>query len=1027
MKTQAKAAKALAARTMTASGLTLRRAPVIETHRRLGNARVEAISSGSGLPEKLPTFAEGVGKYSADELNEAAMTVLGELTPRKHPAWKKEAHYIASEIFNRQRRIQRAQTSFEMAQKGLDDARIVEADAARAKEEKDRVVRSSKTQVESQVAKQAYDNARRDYNTAQKTRGLAETALNNANGDRIKYGHFVKGGKVGKKVESATLAEIVELKSEFEGHQTGIGYRAAYDQSDPEYKKKEMLERWIISKAAVEELAKGKSEPSQHLYNIAASDFDLLGRPSSKSQERVGKNIFSPEQILSSEDMINIKKAKRRKEEKRTIQKQVGKQRKNKKSINVKVRPTLGRIDGSAEVEAEQAPDRIMLSREGGAHCAAGGLCASHGHEIGQGNAGPIRRQSDGTSGGLPILAKPDVGDTVASKLQDSPVLPPIQVPKDFDIRRNLAIALSLRVLPSVGKYAAFYLLVRNGGPWDYKQAFKTEGSFLGRAFADRRRLEDVPAEYRHVVGPGDEIQNPYEDFGNWHFGFMGSAAGIPEEILLRAAGAAQKIAGTSNERWSNPGLGGKAPFGDDPNDQRLIKEGIGDFSKLRWTDSPRRRFVSPSLEVGRIDDHAEREAEQVADRIMLMRDGGACCSACAAGGPCASHRHEIEQGQAAPIRRYAAGNGGGLAVPADLEPQVRRATSGGEVLPATVRASFEPRFGQDLSHVRIHRDADAAASASALGARAYTLGSHIAFAQGRWAPGTEAGDRLIAHELAHTLQASEVVQRSCSSVPTYPVGAQEINSDNTLGSMAEICLRNSYQTSHHGNCIGFGNEWRFVTCSHPTDRSDHAGFVRHSVAKSGMYLAQHDIIDFTNASIYEITTHKNKRARRVRLDVNVNLATSIGQQESGRFWSAGRWVPSPVYQMGPGLYMEVSNEGGLLLYRLLRSPKRIRETAPSAIEVPFEVKTALRNFGELVDYAGGVVAKVAASIIAASPPLKEWIGMFVVAVGIGVAIALLAEALVAVGIAVAAMAAAQALVMAVAGANTPGTAQPMA
>ena len=83
----------------------------------------------------------------------------------------------------------------------------------------------------------------------------------------------------------------------------------------------------------------------------------------------------------------------------------------------------------------------------------------------------------------------------------------------------------------------------------------------------------------------------------------------------------------------------------------------------------------------------------------------------------------------------------------------MRRATSGGEALPQMVRAFFEPRFGEDLSHVRIHRDADAVASARALGAKAYALGSHIAFGSGRFAPGTEAGDRLIAHEIAHVLQ----------------------------------------------------------------------------------------------------------------------------------------------------------------------------------------------------------------------------------------------------------------------------------
>ena len=173
---------------------------------------------------------------------------------------------------------------------------------------------------------------------------------------------------------------------------------------------------------------------------------------------------------------------------------------------------------------------------------------------------------------------------------------------------------------------------------------------------------------------------------------------------------------------------------------------------------------VKPQLEVGRIDDPAERQADDVADRVMLMREGAACCPACAAGS-CAQHTG-IEHGAAKDLRRKASGSGdGGLAVPSELEPQVRRATSGGETLPHAVRAFFEPRFGEDLSHVRIHRDADAAASAGALGAKAYALGSHIAFANGQYRPDSATGRRLLAHELTHVLQ-----DRSTGGATSGPV-----------------------------------------------------------------------------------------------------------------------------------------------------------------------------------------------------------------------------------------------------------------
>src|SRR3546814_12627671 len=88
------------------------------------------------------------------------------------------------------------------------------------------------------------------------------------------------------------------------------------------------------------------------------------------------------------------------------------------------------------------------------------------------------------------------------------------------------------------------------------------------------------------------------------------------------------------------------------------------------------------------------------------------------------------------------------MEVPADAEPGIRRMQSGGEPLPRTVRASMEPAFGQDFGHVRIHRDAAAAGTADAIGARAYTLGNHIAFNRGTFAPGTAERDHLIAPDI---------------------------------------------------------------------------------------------------------------------------------------------------------------------------------------------------------------------------------------------------------------------------------------
>ncbi len=64
----------------------------------------------------------------------------------------------------------------------------------------------------------------------------------------------------------------------------------------------------------------------------------------------------------------------------------------------------------------------------------------------------------------------------------------------------------------------------------------------------------------------------------------------------------------------------------------------------------------------------------------------------------------------------------------------------------------MEARFGHEFGGVRVHADDRAAASAEMVGARAYTVGKHIAFSRD-YTPGTTQGTRLLAHELAHVVQ----------------------------------------------------------------------------------------------------------------------------------------------------------------------------------------------------------------------------------------------------------------------------------
>jgi Domain of unknown function (DUF4157)/Protein of unknown function (DUF3238) len=78
---------------------------------------------------------------------------------------------------------------------------------------------------------------------------------------------------------------------------------------------------------------------------------------------------------------------------------------------------------------------------------------------------------------------------------------------------------------------------------------------------------------------------------------------------------------------------------------------------------------------------------------------------------------------------------------------------SPGQPLDRETRTFMEPRFGHDFSRVHVHTDAPAGESARAIGASAYTMGSDLVFAEGKYSPSSAEGRRLIAHELTHVVQ----------------------------------------------------------------------------------------------------------------------------------------------------------------------------------------------------------------------------------------------------------------------------------
>lgn len=99
--------------------------------------------------------------------------------------------------------------------------------------------------------------------------------------------------------------------------------------------------------------------------------------------------------------------------------------------------------------------------------------------------------------------------------------------------------------------------------------------------------------------------------------------------------------------------------------------------------------------------------------------------------------------------------------------------TTQGIPIDPALREDMEARFGHNFSRVRVHTDADAAESAHAVDALAYTFGKDIVFNAGQYSPHSKAGRALIAHELTHTMHQE---MASSKTVMENPALEQEAN-----------------------------------------------------------------------------------------------------------------------------------------------------------------------------------------------------------------------------------------------------------
>ncbi|OPY75276.1 MAG: hypothetical protein A4E63_00387 [Syntrophorhabdus sp. PtaU1.Bin050] len=220
-------------------------------------------------------------------------------------------------------------------------------------------------------------------------------------------------------------------------------------------------------------------------------------------------------------------------------------------------------------------------------------------------------------------------------------------------------------------------------------------------------------------------------------------------------------------------------------------------------------RTIQPKLTMGSAHDIYEQEADRVAETVLAMTENqipsgnSGPAGTVAAGTPEVRRQPEgsveeeteeelgqpldwnmpepIESAQPLPLlgetgRQEGLQAKGASDTPVSVGASIAHAlNTTGRSLDTSVRSFFEPRFGVSFDGVRIHTDTDAADSARACNALAYTAGHDIVFGPGQYTPETPQGRRLIAHELTHVIQQSTALSEKQPSQVQRSTGRMSV------------------------------------------------------------------------------------------------------------------------------------------------------------------------------------------------------------------------------------------------------------
>lgn len=177
--------------------------------------------------------------------------------------------------------------------------------------------------------------------------------------------------------------------------------------------------------------------------------------------------------------------------------------------------------------------------------------------------------------------------------------------------------------------------------------------------------------------------------------------------------------------------------------------------------------------------------------RKPLVQRSCACGGGDRSGGCAECSRRRVE------VNRSPDGQGAASAAAPPLVGEVLRES--GSPLDASTRAFMEPRFGHDFGRVRVHTGERAAESARSVGAHAYTVGRDVVFGSGQYAPETQRGRRLLAHELTHVVQQGDAPTHAGLQAQSLEVGRADSPAESEADEVASRVVSGSPSGSISG------------------------------------------------------------------------------------------------------------------------------------------------------------------------------------------------------------------------------------